>query len=203
MKDVSGCSRLETQVQCAGQSISSGMADRELVAAVLSKDRKATAEFVGRYGDVVYNYVRSRLIPHTDRTDDLVQEVFVSAWQQLERFRAESSLHTWLLAIARHKVQDHYRALLRQPAPLEEWDDTPALISMPQFEDILDAEKLSVKVALTLAGLSEQYRAALLWRYWEDCSARDMALRTGKTEKAIERLLARARRAFKDGWDHV
>jgi RNA polymerase sigma-70 factor (ECF subfamily) len=179
------------------------MADRELVAAVLSKDRKATAEFVSRYGDVVYNYVRSRLIPHVDRTDDLVQEVFMSAWQQLGSFRAESSLHTWLLAIARHKVQDHYRALLRQAEPLEEWDDTPALISMPQFEDILDAEKLSVKVAVTLATLSEQYRVALLWRYWEDCSARDMALRTGKTEKAIERLLARARRAFKDGWDHV
>ena len=203
MKDVSGCSPLGAQVQCAGQSISSDMGDRELVDALLGKDRKATAEFVGRYSDAVYSYVRSRLIPHTDRTDDLVQEVFMTAWQQLGSFRAESSLHTWLLAIARHKVQDHYRALLRQPASLEEWDETPALISMPQFDDILDAQRLSVKVALTLAALSEQYRAALLWRYWENCSVRDMALRTNKTEKAIERLLARARKAFKDGWDHV
>src|SRR5258708_27689507 len=81
------------------------MGDRELVAAVLSKDRKATAEFVSRYGDAVYNYVRSRLIPHADRTDDLVQEVLMSAWQQLGSFRAESSLHAWLLAIARHEQQ--------------------------------------------------------------------------------------------------
>jgi RNA polymerase sigma factor (sigma-70 family) len=108
-----------------------------------------------------------------------------------------------ILTVHSLKVQDHYRALLRQPASLEEWDGTPALISMPQFDDILDAERLSVKVALTLAALSEQYRAALLWRYWENCSVRDMAQRTNKTEKAIERLLARARKAFKDGWDHV
>src|SRR2546423_10131275 len=188
MKDVSGCSALETQVHCAGQAISSDLGDRELVAALLGKDRKATAEFVGRYSDAVYSYVRSRLIPKTDRTDDLVQEVFMTAWQQLESFRAESSLYTWLLAIARHKVQDYYRALLRQPASLEEWAETPALISMPQFDDILRAQRLSVKVALTLSALSEQYRAALLWRYWENCSARDMAQRTNKTEKAIERL---------------
>ncbi|HWZ45581.1 MAG TPA: sigma-70 family RNA polymerase sigma factor [Candidatus Saccharimonadales bacterium] len=194
---------MEIQVQSADESISLNVSDRELVAAVLGKDRKATAEFVDRYSDAVYNYVRSRLFPYTDRTDDLVQEVFMAAWQQLGSFRAESSLHTWLLAIARHKVQDYYRALLRQPVSLEEPDETAVLISLPQFDDALDAERLSAKVALTMAALSEQYRTALLWRYWENCSVRDMALRTDKTEKAIERLLARARRAFKDGWNHV
>lgn len=53
--------------------------DRELVAEVLAKDRKATAEFVARYADHVYGYVRRRLIPHTDLVDDLVQEIFLAA----------------------------------------------------------------------------------------------------------------------------
>ena len=107
------------------------------------------------------------------------------------------------MAIARHKVQDYYRALLRQPDPIEDWEETPAVLLGPQLDVILDAERLSANVALTLAALPDQYRAALLWRYWENGSVRDIALRTGKTEKAVERLLARARQAFKGRWLHV
>ena len=54
-----------------------------------------------------------------------------------------------------------------------------------------------------MRGLPEQYRMALIWRYWEQASAREMALKTGKTEKAIERLLARARAEFRERWDHA
>jgi hypothetical protein len=45
--------------------------DSLLVAAVLKKDRKATAEFVARYADVLYSYVRSRLAPRYDQVEDL------------------------------------------------------------------------------------------------------------------------------------
>ena len=88
--------------------------DRELVAEILSKDRKATAEFVARYADHVYAYVRRRLIPRADLVDDLVQEVFLAAWESLDKFRGYSSLRSWLLGIARHKVEDHYRKRLRE-----------------------------------------------------------------------------------------
>jgi len=73
--------------------------DAQLVLGVLRKDRKATAEFVNRYADHVYGYVRGRLIPHTEFTDDLVQEVFLAAWENLEKFRGESSLRSWLSAL--------------------------------------------------------------------------------------------------------
>jgi DNA-directed RNA polymerase specialized sigma24 family protein len=51
-----------------------------------------------------------------------------------------------------------------------------------------------------MATLPEPYRLALLWRYWEKRSTQEMAMRTGKTEKAIERLLARAREMFRERW---
>src|SRR5215831_2056728 len=88
--------------------------DRELVAEILNKDRKATAEFVARYADHVYAYVRRRLIPRADLVEDLVQEVFLAAWESLDKFRGDSSLRNWLLGIARHKVEDHYRKRLRE-----------------------------------------------------------------------------------------
>src|SRR5215831_9683016 len=64
--------------------------DSELVAEVLRKDRKATAEFVARYTDPVYGYVRRRLIPRTDLVDDLVQEIFLAAWTSGTRHMART-----------------------------------------------------------------------------------------------------------------
>jgi DNA-binding GntR family transcriptional regulator len=44
----------------------SAQQERELVAAILQKDRKATARFVAEYADAVYGYVRHRLAPRAD-----------------------------------------------------------------------------------------------------------------------------------------
>ena len=57
--------------------------DVALVTAVLQRDRKATAEFVNTYTDTVYSFIRRRLSPRHDLVDDLVQEVFIAAWENL------------------------------------------------------------------------------------------------------------------------
>lgn len=178
--------------------------DRELVAAVLHKDRKATAEFVERYADAVYSYVRSRVMPRPEAADDLVQEVFLAAWQSLKAFRGDASLRQWLLGIARHKVEDYYRRRLRQlEIPENEGDSEFEIAVIPRFEEELDRTLQREKIRQVLATLPESYGLALLWRYQEDRSAREMAEMTGKTEKAIERLLARARESFRRSWEHA
>ena len=63
--------------------------DRKLVAAILQRDRKAAAEFVVKYADQIYLYVRSRLIPRMDLVDDLVQDVFLAAWENLTSYRGD------------------------------------------------------------------------------------------------------------------
>ena len=60
--------------------------DSALVAAVLRKDRKATAAFVARCVDDLYGYVRSRLAPRYNEVDDMVQEIFLAAWESLSHY---------------------------------------------------------------------------------------------------------------------
>jgi len=177
--------------------------DRRLAEAIIGKDRKAAAEFVTRYSDPLYGYVASRLTPRTDLVDDLVQDVFVAALEGLDRYASQSSLQAWLMGIARHKVEDYYRARLRQLDSLTEAeedlaDDTSAPL---QLDRRLDRRRLQRKTLVVLRQLPEQHSVVLLWRYWERRSAREMASQTGKTEKAIERLLARARARFKKLWE--
>ena len=175
-------------------------ADLALVAAVLQRDRKATAEFVEAHTDAIYSFVRRRLTPRYDLVDDLVQEVFLAAWESLSRFRGTSPLKGWLLGIARHKVESHYRELLRAAEELdaESIEDLPA--AKVDMEQIADQERTELRARKVLQELPEHYSAALQWRYWEKRSARQMAEATGRTEKAIERLLSRARHEFRRRW---
>lgn len=178
-------------------------ADNSVLDGLRRHDRKAAAELLHAHADAIYTCLYFRLTPRTTMLDDLFQEVFVSAWQGLDNFRAESSLKGWLLGIARHKVEDYYRSCLKQFTAVDEIQDNDEPAETPLFDESIDARRQREQVRRILDELPEAYRVALLWRYWERRSARDMAEMTGKTEKAVERLLARARESFRERWDRA
>jgi RNA polymerase sigma-70 factor, ECF subfamily len=175
--------------------------ESELVAAILRKDRKATAHFVAAYADAIYGYVRHRLAPRADLVDDIVQDVFLAALGGLGSFAGSASLRTWLLGIARHKVEDYYREQLRKPEPFDEGKQNEPPADDPPIDDTIDRKRMEARTRAVLNQLPDSYRVALLWRYWEGRSARDIANSIGKTEKAVERLLARARARFRQLWE--
>ena len=177
--------------------------ERQLVAQVLSKDRKATAEFVALCVDSVYSFVRKRLIPRVEMVDDLVQEILLAAWQGLPTFRGDASLRAWILGIARHKVDDFYRRRLRDSEITEESEPSAEPVMEPALDRHLDAAAEQDRVERTLALLPETYAMALIWRYRDEKSVREMAELSGKTQKAMERMLARARENFRREWNHV
>jgi RNA polymerase sigma-70 factor (ECF subfamily) len=179
--------------------------EKRLVSEVRSKDRKATAEFVSRCADSAYPFVRRRLMPRKEAVEDVMQEILLAAWQSLSTFRADSSLRSWILGIARHKVEDYYRKRIREEvsedsgAPSDEENLQKASL-VSELEERLDSLTQWEKVQKTLSCLPEAYGLALLWRYRDERSLREMAELTGKTEKAMERLLARAREDFRRRW---
>jgi RNA polymerase sigma-70 factor (ECF subfamily) len=175
--------------------------ERRLVAAVLHRDRKAAAEFVSRYVDAVYGYVSRRLAPRADLVDDIVQDVFLVALEKLETFTGQAPVSAWLIGIARHKVEDFYRALLREPEPFGDDLAEASPSDDPHPDEVIDAVRVQEKTRRILEQLPAAYSAALLWRYWEKRSAKEMASETARTEKAIERLLARARASFRRLWE--
>ena len=135
------------------------------------------------------------------QAEDVVQDVFLAALKDLAAFEGQSSLRTWLVAIARHKIEDLYRQRLRTALvlDLDSTEDEPTANEIPLDEQI-DKTRAGAKTRRVLARMPERYALILLWRYWEQRSARDVAAATGTTEKSVERLLARARATFKELW---
>ncbi len=64
--------------------------------------------WVGNYSDMLYNYAISRVFS-SEIAEDLVQETFLSALKTYKNFRGESTEKTWLIAILKRKIVDHYR----------------------------------------------------------------------------------------------
>ncbi len=188
--------------ESATQTQTDRLDQARLVSAVLQKDRKAMAEFVSRHADSVYGYVRYRLVPRTDLVDDLVQEVFLAALRGLSSFSGNVPLRSWLLGIARLRVADHYRRTLRRDEVFDE-DEAPAVgpSSFPEFDEQIDRDRLKARTQRVLAQLPAPYAHVLVWRYWEKRSVREISTDIGRTEKAVERLLARARVQFKRRWE--
>jgi RNA polymerase sigma-70 factor (ECF subfamily) len=184
------------------EPVALGADERELIGSVLRNDRKAAARFVAGHIDAVYAYARHRLAPRADLVDDVVQDVFLSALNGLAAFQGQSSLRTWLIGIARHKIEDIYRQRLRLPEALDDLDsaEEELLSATTAMDEQIDAERARVKARHVLAQLPQRYSLMLLWRYWEHRSTREMAVAIGTTEKSVERSLARARARFKELW---
>jgi RNA polymerase sigma-70 factor, ECF subfamily len=174
--------------------------ERELVASVIRKDRKAAARLVAGHIDAVYAYARHRLAPRADLVDDVVQDVFLAALNGLPAFHGQSPLRAWLIGIARHKIEDVYRQRLRSPEALEELVEQQSLADTTTFDEQIDAKRARAKARHVLEQMPERYGLLLLWRYWEQRSTRHMAVAMGTTEKSVERTLARARARFKELW---
>lgn len=182
-------------------SASGGAADGALRAAILDRDRKAIAELVSLHADAIYRFIYHRL-DRPEAVDDLVQDVFLAALTAIATFRVESSLRTWILSIARHKIADYYRARLRSIV-FEDADtrsDEPA--TDMRIEELVDRRRLEERARAVLSTLSDAHRAVLVCRYWDHRSVGEIALISEKSEKSVERLLARARQQFKRGWIH-
>ncbi|MGD8834150.1 MAG: sigma-70 family RNA polymerase sigma factor [Desulfobacteraceae bacterium] len=65
-------------------------------------------QWVDLYGNYMYRYALSR-VADKETAQDLVQEALVAAIKAFERFQGRSSIKTWLIAILKRKIVDHYR----------------------------------------------------------------------------------------------
>jgi RNA polymerase sigma-70 factor, ECF subfamily len=140
--------------------------DRGLIAEVLAGRTAAFEELVRRYQDRLYN-VAYRVVDHPDDAADVVQDVFVSAFQSLASFKGDSEFFTWLYRIAFNSAISFKRR--RRTAvslegrrdsdpgiePIDRSIDGPPAAGMERMED----ERV---LAEAIAKLSGEHRTVLV-----------------------------------------
>ncbi len=177
--------------------------ERELLGRLRDGGRDAADELFRRYFDPLYQFVFYRLGGNHEDTEEIVQETFIAAVKGLARFDGRSSLFTWVCGIAKNKMAGARRA--RRRAHLEvilsdadhEILDILANLEREEIPDrVLEEEETVDLVGATLSSFPPKYRDVLTDKYLRDLPVREIARRYGATEKGVESLLGRARRAF-------
>ena len=151
----------------------------------------------------IYRFIFLRTGCEPETAQDITQNVFLDVYKGFERFRADSSLRTWIFQIARNKVQDHYRRQHRKGMPLLPLDDERVQMHPEAGSDLtalLEAAFDAEQVMDCLRGLPMHYRTALILKYVEHCKVRDIAGLMDRTPKSVDSLLQRAKALFIARW---
>lgn len=157
---------------------------RTLVEAAQRGDPAAFEALYRRYARMVHGILLSR-VPRID-VEDLVQDVFVAALQQVASLRNASAFPGWLAAIARNRATDHLR---RAPRTIELPPDLVAA-----HPDRTEA----VFVLGVIRSLPEAYRETLALRLVEGMTGPEIAACTGLTEGSVRVNLHRGMRQLRE-----
>jgi len=153
------------------------------------------AAFFDEFHPRVFRFIAAATGAPASDVDDLVQETLLHAWRSRAQYRGEAALLTWVLAIARNRVRMRLRSLdtraaLDRALHVMDREEIPA--------DVIRSAETAGAVRRALDGLDPEHRDALLRRYFEGRSVREIARTLGESEKAIESRLHRAREALRD-----
>lgn len=137
----------------------------------------------------VYGYLVARC-GSAATAEDLTSETFLAAVSALNRGTVAELTVAWLIGVARNKLVDHWRRLERQNRSMQ----------LVENEPIDDTWEVDLDVLLAhdaLAELGPHHRGALTLRYLDGLPVPEVASCLGRSVKATEVLLVRARRAFR------
>ncbi|MBI4848277.1 MAG: sigma-70 family RNA polymerase sigma factor [Nitrospirae bacterium] len=128
------------------------------------------AILVERHKDMVYN-VAYRMLGDADLAQDLAQESFISAYNNLKNFRYDSKFSTWLYSIVINKCRDNLRSR-QHHVPLDESPDIASSVANPEEE--ASGKQIMDKIQSALNMLPEDYREVIVLKHIEGLDYREM-----------------------------
>ncbi len=146
----------------------------------------------------IYGYFLHRCAGSVPVAEDLTQETFVAAVDELRKGRRPETPIPWIYGIARHKLLDHYRKLARAEQPLAD-----AELALDESAFLVQDDGGRERAAAALAAVPAAQRTALVLCYLDGFTAAEVGGELGKSTAAVHSLLERGRESFKRAYLEV
>lgn len=124
--------------------------------------------------------------------EEVAQDTFLSCLKHLPLFRGECSIWTWMIRIAHHEIADYYRKHYAK-----KFIHVLSLSEVLGIAEVGDAHDVSVRVREILLNMTHESREVLQLKYIDRKQVKEIAAEMGKSVKAVESLLFRARSEFR------
>ncbi len=142
------------------------------------------AKLVAKYSERLYRQIRKMVLSHDD-ANDILQEVFIKAWTNIDNFRGEAKLSTWLYRIAINESITFLNKLrARNNISIDE--ENSFLINRLESDEYFDgdeAQKLLQKAILTLP---DKQRLVFQLKYFEEMKYEEMSDILGTSVGALK-----------------
>ncbi|HEX5660464.1 MAG TPA: sigma-70 family RNA polymerase sigma factor [Polyangiales bacterium] len=167
-----------------------------LVARLQAGEVAALGELYDEHAAALTAFAR-RLVGDPDAAQDLVQEVFLAVPGAIRRFQGQSSLRTFLIAIAVNHSRHHVRSAARRRAATDRFGREPEPLSETPERD-LERESLAAALSLALDTLPIEQRVAFGLCEVEERTSREVAAIVGAPEATVRTRLHHAKKKLRD-----
>ena len=186
--------------------------ERRLIRRLKQRDEAAFKEMVREYQDMVFN-LTFRMLGNREEAEDLAQEVFITVFKSIDRFREESKFSTWLYRVTANHCKNRFKYLARRQfhkgKPFDEISERetagqgggPAVSLQAQIhrpDEVLAGLQLEDAVQRGIAALPEEQRLLMVLRDIQGLSYQEISKITELPTGTVKSRLHRARMALKD-----
>ncbi|TCD03842.1 RNA polymerase sigma factor [Pedobacter psychroterrae] len=139
---------------------------------------------LSKYQQKIYWHIRRLVIDHDD-ADDLVQDVFIKVWKNLEKFRSDSQLYTWIYRIATNEsITFLNKKKQRNNIPLDEVSGE--LNETLVASDYFNGDKIQMKLQKAMLTLPEKQRLIFNMKYFDELKYEEISEITGTSVGALK-----------------
>lgn len=149
-----------------------------------STRRDAFNKVVTLYQKRLYWQIRRMGISHDD-TDDILQNTFIKAWTNIDKFRGESALMTWLYRIATNESLD-FLTSAHERHSAQNTDLTDVLATEVSNDVWFDGDEAQRKLKDAIEKLPEKQRLVFNLRYYDEMPYAQMSEMLGTSEGALK-----------------
>ena len=159
--------------------------DTELFAGIQANDRHAFSELVNRYSAILFRFIQRR-VSCVEDSEDILQEVFVSLWNNRHKINIEYSLYPYLFKTAKYKIIDWTIQEQRKVARAEVLLQTYQTQSTTTSEEELLAKELSVLIEQEIDKMPTTMKSAFSLSRKESMSIKDIATELALSEQTVK-----------------
>lgn len=144
----------------------------------------AFTEVINLFSEPLYWQIR-RMVQNHEDANDLLQNTFLKAWSNIEHFRGDAKLSTWLYKIAINESIT-FLAKERKKQNISLDDQEAALINTIEADENIDGDRLVQKLRCAVASLPEKQRLVFNMKYYDEMKYEAMSEILGTSVGALK-----------------
>jgi RNA polymerase sigma-70 factor (ECF subfamily) len=173
---------------------------KQLKSTDLNLQKKAFEQIVSFYSEKLYRQIRKMVLSHDD-TNDLLQNTFIKAWMNIDLFRGDAKLSTWLYKIA---VNEAITFLNKQRAQNNvSLDDKDSFLTDKlESDEYFDGDALQIKLQKAILKLPEKQKIVFNMRYYDEMPYEEISRILGTSVGALKASYHHAAKKIEEFLNH-